>query len=118
MKKLLLTSGIIFLLVACNNEKKQAEKMENRMEAKIVAACQPTADQQAKIKATIEEYVNARLANKHKYSKDQDSLDMENKQAKNKYINTLKTILTPEQVEKVQNAFKQEKAKQTEGTSD
>jgi hypothetical protein len=118
MKKLLLSLGIILSLASCNNEQKQAEKMEKRMVEKISSACQPTPDQQAKIKVAVEDYINLRLSYRHKYANNQDSLDLENKIAKNNYINTLKTILTPDQVDKVQNAFKQEKTKQSEGTND
>ncbi len=118
MKKLTLLFGIALFAFGCKNEQKQAEKLENRMITKITTVCQPTPDQQLKIKAAVESYVKSRLDYKHKYSNDQDSMDIMNKTAKNNYINTLKIILTPEQAEKLQAANKQEKEKQNEGTSD
>jgi hypothetical protein len=118
MKKLILSFTIILFAFGCKNEQKQADKLENRMITKITTVCQPTPDQQSKIKAAVDSYVNLRIQYKHKYSNDQDSMDIMNKSAKNNYINTLKTILSPEQVEKLQAANKQEKEKQSEGTSD
>jgi predicted component of type VI protein secretion system len=112
MKKIILVLGIILLGISCNNEQKKMDKMNNKILTRITNVCQLSPEQVTKILPITENFVKLRQATKDKYSKDQDGFKSAMEVNRKNFIDTIKTILTPDQFEKLKASFQQQKAKQ------
>lgn len=112
MKKLILTFGILLIGIGCSNTQKQEEKMKAKLIDKINSVCQITPDETNKIEPIAENFIKQRKATKDKYGNDKDAFKKANQLNRVQFMDTLKTILSPEQFEKLKTAFQQQRAKQ------
>jgi predicted component of type VI protein secretion system len=102
MKKLVLILGICFVGIACNlGKEKQENNRVTKMIAKMTTACQLTPEQAGKIQPILATFIKTRIENKDKYASDQEALRKADSTIRKNYIDTLKTILSPEQYEKL-----------------
>lgn len=111
MKKIILVLGVILLVMGCNNEQKKLDKMNNKILTRITDVCQLTPDQITKISPITENFVKLRKQAKDKYASDEDGFKNAMEVNRKKFIDTIQTILTPDQFEKLKASFPQ-KAKQ------
>jgi len=118
MKKIILAFGIILLVIGCNNEQKQVDKMTTKLVGKINSVCQLTPDETTKLQPIVGNFLKLRKANKDKFGSDMDAFKKANESNRKSFIDTLKTILTPDQFEKLKTAFQQQRAKQNEQGGD
>lgn len=109
MKKLLLLLYIALTAFGCNDEQKRIDKMATKMANNVNTACQLSADQQTKVKAAAREFDSTKIVNIDKYAKDQEVLLNLNNIARTTYIGKLKTILTPDQLDKLKAWHEQHK---------
>lgn len=112
IKKIILLVGIILVGIGCNNEQKKMDKMTNKLLTRINNACQLSSDQTAKIKPLTEHFIELRKATKDKYSNDQEAFKSAMEINRSKFLDSLQTILTPDQFEKLKTSFQQQRAKQ------
>lgn len=114
MKKIILAFGVILLTAGChNNEQQQVAKMTPKLVNRINSACQLTPDQEAKITPIAENFIKLRKDTKVKYQNDEEGFRNAMQANRQKFLDTLKTILTPDQFEKLVTAF-QQKARQNQ----
>jgi hypothetical protein len=118
MKKLLLTLGIVLVGIACNNGQKQADKMTSKLVEKINSVCQLTPVQTSKIQPLAENFIKLRKANKDKFGSDQDAFRKANESNRNTFVDSLKSILSPDQYDKLKTFFQQQRAKNGQGGGD
>jgi hypothetical protein len=118
MKKLILVFSIVLIGIACSNPQKQEEKMKTKLVDKINSVCQLTPDETNKIGPIAENFIKLRKASKDKYGNDEIAFKKANQLNRSQFMDTLKTILTPEQLEKLKAAFQQQRAKQDGGQQD
>jgi predicted component of type VI protein secretion system len=113
MKKILLVLGIILLVFGCNNEQKRMDNMSNKLLTRITNVCQLNADQVTKITPLVESFVKLRKETKEKYGNDQEAFRNAMQANRGKFVDTIKTVLSPDQFEKLKASFQQQRAKQT-----
>ncbi len=98
MKKLILTLGIFLIgVMSINAQDKVATKIVNKM----TVVCGLSSDQVAKVQPIVEDYVKGREANKQQYASDPEGLKTANRTLNKNYKAQLKTVLSPEQIEKL-----------------
>lgn len=91
MKKLILTLGIFLAGIVFVNAQ---DKAANKIVSKMTEVCSLSQDQVAKVQPIVEDYVNARKANKQQYGSDPAALKNANKSINKEYREKLKTVLT------------------------
>lgn len=112
MKKIILILGIILLGMSCNNEQKRIDKMTNKLLTRISNACQLSSDQVTKIKPIAVNFIKTRKETKAKFENDQNALKNAMETGRNKFMDTLKSILSPDQYDKLKASFQQQKNRQ------
>jgi len=119
MKKIILAFAIIVFGIACNSGK---EKKEENRAAKIIAkmttVCQLTPDQASKVQPILETFIKTKVDNKDKYASDQEALRKADSVNRRHYMDTLKTILSPDQIEKLKTLKMQKPNQQKGGEQD
>lgn len=113
MKKIILVLGIIVLAIGCNSEQKRMNKISTKLLTRITNVCQLNPDQVTKITPIVENFVKLRKETKEKYQNDQEAFRNAMELNRGKFIDTIKTIITPDQFEKLKTSFQQQKEKQT-----
>jgi predicted component of type VI protein secretion system len=114
MKKIIfIVLGIILVGIGCTNEQKRMDKMTNKLLTRISNTCQLSPDQVTKITPIAESFVKLRKETKDKYENDQEAFRNAMEINRKKFIDTIKTILTPDQFEKLKTSFQQQRAKQS-----
>lgn len=83
------------------------DKMNNKLLTRITDACQLTPDQVTKISPITENFIKLRKATKDKYENDQEAFKNAMQANRKKLIDTIQTILTPAQYEKLKASFQQ-----------
>ena len=120
MKKLILTFGIFLGGICLVNAQSTAAAATNPSEkiiAHLTTVCAITNEQIVKIKPIAKAVVNARQANQKKYAGNPDGLKAANKSVNEDFKNQLKTILTKDQMEKLNADMAQHKAAQQANSS-
>jgi hypothetical protein len=108
MKKIVLLLGVILLLgVGCNRDK--AKRAATKMVDRMSSACNFTPDEKTKMIPVVEKFIKTRVENKDKYANDQGALSKADSMNRAWYIDTLKVILTPDQLEKLKTFQAQQK---------
>lgn len=110
MKKLILTLGIILTgLFAVNAQQSPGvEKQTDKMMATYNDVCQLTPAQADSIRPMVENFISTRQANKQQYGNDRASLAKADKENRRNYMAQLKTVLTPDQQQKLK-AYQQQR---------
>lgn len=112
MKKLIVTLGI-FLSAVLGVQAQQAnvsvEKQVTHLTGKITDACHLTADQTTKIKPFVQQFVEARKADKDKYANDQNGMKSAMKTNRMQLENNLKTVLSADQMTALHNYWKEQR---------
>lgn len=110
MKKLILTFSILLASFmvgkAQDNTTAKATKLVNH----INQVCGLTPDQVSKLQPIAESYIKAREANKQQYANDPAGLKSANRTNNQNYKAQLKTILTPDQQQKLKDYMAQQRA--------
>ena len=122
MKKLILTCSLLIagVCIAFSQAKTQAPAPApapasanaggaEKMMAKMKSIITLTPDQEAKIKPMMETFAKAKAENKTKYATDPKAMKEANEKAKETYKSQIKTVLTPDQQEKMKAAKAAEK---------
>jgi hypothetical protein len=111
MKKLILTIAIVLTGIFSVNAQEQSGPAD-RMVNDYTNAAQLTPDQAAKIKPMLDNFITVRKTNKEKYANDANGLKAANKTNKENLKAQLKTVLTAEQIEKLDEYQKMKKERQ------
>lgn len=109
MKRFILLLCVTLFAFGCANEQKRIDKMASKMVNTINTACQLTPDQQTKVKDAASAFVKAKMENADKYAQNQEILINRNAAAKNDYVAQLKSVLTPDQLDKLKTYHEQHK---------
>lgn len=96
----------LMLVNAQDKTDAKATKLVNR----ISQACTLTPDQVSKLQPIAESYIKAREANKQQYANDPAGLKSADKTNNENYRTQLKTILTPDQQQKLKDYMAQQRA--------
>jgi hypothetical protein len=110
MKKLILTFGIFLAGVFYINAQDKATIKANKMVDHLNEVIGLSPDQVAKIQPLAEDFVKAREANRQQYAGDVNGRKSADKTAHENYKAQLKTILSPQQIEKLRVYNSQQKA--------
>lgn len=114
MKKLILTFGIILAGIFTVNAQTQdasVEKQVNKIITEYTSVAQLTPDQVTKVKPMLETFITTRKANKEKYANDEEGLKEANKTNRENLDAQLKTVLSADQIQKI-NEYNKEKREQ------
>jgi predicted component of type VI protein secretion system len=111
MKKIILFLSVILLGTGCGNKQKQIQVMSGKLLDNLTTACQLTPDQKSRVAPVVQIFVSSRVENKIKYGKDSVALKQANDSMKKNYINSLKGILNPMQMEQLKVYYGQLLAK-------
>lgn len=103
----------LMLVNAQDNTSAKATKLINH----ISQICALTPDQVSKLQPIAENYIKAREANKQQYANDPAGLKSANRTNNQNYKAQLKTILTPEQQQKLKDYMAQQRANRKAGSS-
>lgn len=114
MKKLFLVLGICLVGFACNSMQQKEDNRVTKMITKMTAVCQLTPEQAGKIQPILATFIKTRVENKDKYAGDQEALRKADSTIRKNYIDTLRTILSPGQYEKLQ-AFRAQQKQNKQG---
>ena len=112
MKKFIVTFGIILAGICYVNAQ---DKADSKMLDHLTQVCQLSPDQVSKVKPIIENYVSSRKANKQKYAGDKTAMKSADKALKENYKSQLKTVLTPDQMERLKADIAQHKTSKKGG---
>ncbi len=102
MKALLLTFGILsatFFNGYSQDNSAKVERSTEKIISKLKEVCNINEEQTRRVRPFVETYAKACAANKEKYAKDPDGLKLANKTAIDNYIEQLKTVLSPDQIQ-------------------
>lgn len=110
MKKLILTLGIFLAGIMFVNAQDKADAVAAKFVNKITEVCGLTPDQVAKLQPVAEDYIKTRKANKQQYATDPDGYRSATKTLNQNYKAQLKSILSPEQINKLEAYHTQQKA--------
>jgi hypothetical protein len=109
MKKLVFIAYSLLFTLGCGPSQKQEDKMAHKMVDRINTACQLTPEQKTRLIPVIETFIKTRIDNKDKFASDQAALIKADSINKAKYFDTLKKIITPEQLDKLKAFRNQQK---------
>ena len=110
MKKLILTLGIVLATIfTATAQDAKGDKQADKVLAEYTSVAQITPDQSAKIKPMIESFIATRKANKEKYANDAAGLKTANKENKENFKTQLKTVLSEDQINKIEEYNKQKR---------
>ena len=116
MKKIILLFGITLVFgIGCNRDK--AKRAAMKMVDKMSSICNITPDEKTKMIPVVEKFIKTKVENRDKYASDQGALNKADSVNRAWYADTLKAILTPDQLEKLKTFQAQQKMnkKETEG---
>jgi len=114
MKKTILAFVIILIGIGCNNIP-QSQKKSTEILEKMTNVCQFNPDQANKLSPIIEDFVKTRTDNMNKYEMNPQELKNANDSNRVHFMNKIKTILTPEQLEKLKAYWAQQRANKKAG---
>ena len=118
MKKLILTFGIILAgLFTATAQDASVDKQTAKIMDEYTSTAQITPDQAAKIKPMIEAFFTTKKENKEKYADDAVTLRTANKENRENLKRQLKTVLTPDQMQKIEDYNKEKKQAASEKNS-
>lgn len=110
MKKLLVTLSLV--LMALITVSAQEQTPVDKMVTTITNAANLNPDQVTKIRPMVEKFVAAKEANKQKYASDEQGMKTANKANAENLKEQLKTVLSAEQMEKLDEFKKQKQERQ------
>ena|ERR1700743_2362054 len=113
MKKLILTFSILLASLMLVNAQDKTTAKATKLVNHLTQVCGLTSDQVAKIQPLAESYIKTREANKQQYANDPAGLKNANKANNQSYRAQLKTILTPDQQQKLKDYMAQHRGKKS-----
>jgi len=115
MKKLILSFGIFLAAFFAVNAQSRMDVKATKMVDKINRVCGLTPDQAARLQTVATQYLKTRHANLQQYGNNPDEMKQADKTANQNYKAQLKSILTPEQAQKMKAYREEQKAKRQTG---
>jgi hypothetical protein len=114
-----ITFAACILVSSCGQslEKKEDNRVSKMLE-KFTTVCQLTPEQAKSLKPALETFIKNKVENKDKYASDQGALRKADSLNRTTYIDSLKKILTPDQLEKFKAAKGQFKMNKQDGGQD
>jgi hypothetical protein len=115
MKKLVLTLGIIFIgLITLHAQDASIEKQSTKLVNEYASVAQMTPDQAAKVRPILESFLATRKENKEKYAGNPQALKTANKANKENMKTQLQAVLSPDQIQKIENYNREKKEEKKE----
>ena len=108
MKKLILTFGIILASIFTMQAQERISQTDKVLN-EYTSVAQLTPDQVTKVRPMIDVFYATRKDNKEKYVNDKDGLKAANKANRENFRAQLKTVLTADQIQKVDDYQKAKK---------
>jgi predicted component of type VI protein secretion system len=118
VKKIILAFAIILVGIGCSSEQSKVEKAASKLVDKLNTACQLTPDETTRIKPLVKKFIETRRENTDKYASQQEALKLANETNRTNLIDSLKAILSPDQLEKFKAFTAQQKANRQGGQGD
>ncbi|HXP52004.1 MAG TPA: hypothetical protein VN922_18760 [Bacteroidia bacterium] len=113
MKKFILTFGIILtalFTVNAQNGTIDTKTQTDKILSEYTSIGNLTPDQVAKVRPILENFYTTRKENKEKYANDSEGMKAANKANRENFAEQLKTVLSPEQIQKMKEYDRKKRA--------